>query len=979
MQPITGGVLLFLFGVLATPAGAQQRTITGTITDSLSGQPLASAIVSVQGGTGVVTTREAGQFTLAVPAGRVVLLVRALGYRRREVVVAADQTTVPVALSRDVFRIEEIVVTGLATGVERRNLANAVATVDASDLNFAPTASIEQQLQGKVAGADIQSNSGAPGGGLQVRLRGVTSINADAQPLYVVDGIIMSDIAIPSNQNAVTAASGGSNPTLTQDAQVNRIADLNPNDIESIEILKGASASAIYGGRASNGVVIIHTKRGAPGAPRFSVTQRFGSFDLMNKLEFRRWKDAAEIDAAFGPGTAAANNFTPGTFFDLEEQLAGRHSLSHETIADVSGGDANTKYFASGVVKNDKGIIQNTGFQRQGVRLNLDQKLSNRANVQVSTDVTHTKARRGLTNNDNASVSFYMVLPFTPTFVDLRRQPDGTFKNNTFIPSNPLQTAALMKNEEDVWRFNASTKTTLNAYQSERQTLQLSATGGLDFFNQTNTLFFPPELQFEPADGLPGSSLLSNSDNLNLNLDGSAVHTYTGSGFSLTTSGGAQYARRNLNISRIVSKNLVAGQQNVDAGTNVQVVQDRQTINDLGFFVQSELLTLNDKLLLTAGVRADQSSLNADDTKLFYYPKFAASYRIERPDGGFLRTVKFRSAYGESGNQPLFGQIFTPLAATNNINGLPGLVTAGTTGSDKLSPERQREIEGGIDATLFNDRVSLETTVYQRSIKDLLLTRTLAPSTGFNSEIFNGGKLRVRGIEAALSVVPVQTRNVLWFLRTNFALNRSKITDLPVPPFLNAGGGFGTSLGAFQMEEGKSATQIVGNVTLPNGSIAVRKVGDANPDFRMSFTQDLSWKRLSVHTLVDYQQGSEIINLTKFLADLGQVTKDFVPNGQQRLATFGGNTKNYIESATFVKIREITLSYDLPQAFIRSTGAGIRSARLSVSGRNLFTFTPYSGLDPEVSNFGNQAVARNIDVAPFPPSRSYFFSLDIGF
>ena len=286
---------------------AQERALTGTVTDSATGTPIGSAALAIKGTRLVVHTKENGTYVLPnVPEGDVILMARYVGYHKREVPVAAGVSQVDLTLARDVLKLEEIVITGQATGIERKNLASAVAVVTSEDLNITPTASVEQQLVGKVAGADIQSNSGAPGGGLQMRLRGTTSINASASPLYVVDGIVVSDVAIPSNQNAVTAAAAGGNTSPDQDAQVNRIADINPNDIESIEILKGASASAIYGGRASNGVVIITTRRGLVGKPQVSVTQRFGFSELSRTVGSRKFETAAEVDGVYGAGTAAA-------------------------------------------------------------------------------------------------------------------------------------------------------------------------------------------------------------------------------------------------------------------------------------------------------------------------------------------------------------------------------------------------------------------------------------------------------------------------------------------------------------------------------------------------------------------------------------------------------------------------------------------------------------------------------------------------
>jgi len=301
LQRISFISLALCLGVGIGAAAGQQRPITGKVTSGTTGEPIAGAAITVVGTPITALTNERGEFTLSAPEAALTLSIRAVSYKRREVAVPAGQTTVSASLDQDVFNLEAVVVTGVATGVEKRNASNAVATVASTDLGYAPTASLEQQLQGKVAGADIQQNSGAPGGGLQVRLRGVTSINATAEPLYVVDGVIVSDVAIASNQNAVTAASGGSNPSLDQDALVNRIADLNPNDIENIEVLRGASASAIYGQKAANGVLVITTKRGKAGAPKFDVLQRFGFFEMSNEFGSRTFADATEAIAAYAP------------------------------------------------------------------------------------------------------------------------------------------------------------------------------------------------------------------------------------------------------------------------------------------------------------------------------------------------------------------------------------------------------------------------------------------------------------------------------------------------------------------------------------------------------------------------------------------------------------------------------------------------------------------------------------------------------
>lgn len=983
-------VLVLAMILSSVPVLAQTRTITGTVTDAETGQPLEGARVGVRGTVLSTTTGVNGRFTLGnVPEGNVVIAIRRIGHNFADLPLLAGQNDLRAALTRDPLRLSDVVVTGQATAVDRRNLANAVATVSGEEVSRVSAQTVEQALQGKVVGASIQSNSGAPGGGMQMRLRGVTSINGSSEPLYVVDGVVLSNIAIPSNQNAVTRSTQGSNPSLTQDAQVNRIADLNPNDIENIEVLKGASASAIYGSRASNGVVIITTRRGRAGERRMNATQRIGVSKVSNTLGSRTFTTLADATTAFG--ASAANFFTPGVVYDHEQELAGHSPMSSESVVDVSGGDADTRYFASGLWKHDGGIIDNTGYGKQSVRANLDQDFGTRLNFSLQTDATRSLAQRGLTNNDNASVSFWMVFPFTPSFVDLRRNADGTFPSNPFVASNPLQTAALMKNDEKVLRSILSGRLTFNAIQRQAYNLKFTLNGGADQFSQENSLLFPPELQFEPTDdGEPGTALLSNSTNMNLNLGTNGVFTLTpqSGAFTATTSVGVNESSRDLRISRIVSRNLVGGLGIVGAGTDVRVLEERERVEDFGLFAQEEFLTLSERMLLTAGITADRSSANSDTKKYFYYPKFSGSFRFPQPFRAF-EEVKIRAAYGQTGNQPLFGQKFTPLSAIENIAGLPGLVVPvqGTVGSTNLHPERQREFEAGTDVTFAGGRGALELTGFRKDISDLLLQRTLAPSSGFGFEVFNGGKLRTTGAEVAVNLVPIQSAEAEWVFRTSFASTRSKITSLPVPTF--RGLGFGTALGSFQFEEGASATQIVGNDSLPDGSTVVRKIGDANPDFNMSFSNNLRFKRLRLYGLLDWQHGGSIINLTKFLYDLGSNTADYADpitvgtlqttKGANRLRLFPKQTAMYVEDASFMKLRELTLSFELPPTMVSRFGRGVRSAELSFSGRNLLTFTNYTGMDPEVSNFGNQPIGRNIDVAPFPPSRSFWFSLSLGF
>jgi len=969
-----------LFFVAGGTAAQEERVVRGTVVDSVTKQPVSGAMVTVEGTNLAAVTGNDGTFSLPAPVrGDVVLRVENPGYARAEVRLSAAVQDARIALNPSSLTTEEIVVTGRVSGVKRSQSPVAVSKVKGEDLAPVSVQTVDEALAGKVVGANVQRNDGAPGGGVQIRLRGVSTINAESSPLYVLDGQIVSNVEIPSGLSFITKSTQGSNPSHKQDSVVNRIADLNPNDIESVEVLKGAAAAAIYGAKASNGVIVITTKRGQPGPPRFDFTQRVGVYVPSKELGARTFTSLAEAQTAFGP--TAAQFWQPGVTYNHDAELASQRSPSTETVLSTSGASESTQYYVSGAQRTDEGIIPNTGYDKQSLRVNVGRDFTTEWHGNLNTNLIHSKARRGVVNNDNANASYYAVIPFTPNFIDLKAT-NGIFPANPFISnlSNPLQTAALAQTDEGVWRFIASGDTSYRLFRSDNQDLSLLLNGGVDRFQQEDSFFFPSSLFFEQTSSQPGASLFTDGTNLVLNGGINLLHNYAPDStvFSATNSAGFQYESRKLDITRVLSQNLTGGQQSLGAGTNVQTFQQREKVIDRGMYLQSDVLTLDRRLIVSGGLRGELSTANGHTDTVYVYPKIGAAYRFFDP-APRVDLLKIRAAYGETGNQPLYGMKFTELATNANINGNPALGVVGIKGNPDIKPERQHEIEAGIDATLLGGRANLELTVYQRQLTDLILLRGLAPSTGFTNEFFNGGVLRNRGIEVALDVTPFSSSVLHWQSRVTFAKNVSKITSLPVPAFVT--GGFGTSLGAFRIEQGASATQFVGNDGLnPDGSCCVvRQIGDAEPSFRMSFINRLSSFGFTLYFLVDWQQGSNVLNLTRFFYDLASNSPDFTTGGVARLNTFTTSARAYLESATFVKLREITLAYELPTGLTTRVWSGMRKVRLSVSARNLLTFTPYSGFDPEVSNFGNQPIFRNIEVAPYPASRSFWTSIDASF
>jgi outer membrane receptor protein involved in Fe transport len=338
-----------------------------------------------------------------------------------------------------------------------------------------------------------------------------------------------------------------------------------------------------------------------------------------------------------------------------------------------------------------------------------------------------------------------------------------------------------------------------------------------------------------------------------------------------------------------------------------------------------------------------------------------------------FESLRVRVAYGETGNRPNFGNKFTPLAATNTIGGNQSLFVGGVAGDATIEPERQREIEGGLDMATKDQRVVAEVTGYNRQISNMLLQRAIATSTGFGTQFINGGGLRNRGVEAAVAVKPI--KGVDWTTRGTLTLNRSLVTELPpgILPF-NTGPSFGAGFGTYRIEVGKSATQIV-STTDATGALTL--VGDGEPDFRIGWSNVVNVGDFSFSTLLDWQQGSKIINLTQNYYDVNGNAVDPAAAKMRIDALNSGDPRPYIEDGTFLKVREISVAYNLPRRLASQLGP-LKSLIVSLSGRNLLTFAKYSGLDPEVSNFGSQAVSRNYDVTPYPPSRTFWLSVTAG-
>lgn len=971
--------MLFLFAGISVHA---QFTATGRVTDS-EGEALTGVTIRIKGTTSGTSTDLNGNFSIDVSGSDATLVISYLGYTDVEQTVNASNSITNLSLTEKATVMDEVVVSGLATTIKRSNAANAVAMIDARDLTGTTVQqTMDGALYGKFTGANIVANSGAPGGGIAIKLRGVTTLTGNSQPLFILDGVYLDNSSVFSGLNTVSLAYRDGRISGDQDNPSNRIADLDPEDIERIEILKGASAAAIYGSRAGAGVVIITTKRGQAGKTRVDVSQSLGYNSAIRLLGLRNW-DAAKAATHFGQ--AGADAFTAaskaGKIYDYEEELYGNKGFLSSTRVNVSGGDDRTKYFAGMTYRNEDGIVPNTGYDRFNLRLNLDRTISDRFDLAISTNYMRSNADRGFFNNDNSSATMGISLVSTPAWAELHPDALGNYPNNPYAPSNFLQTSTLMRNNEHVDRFITGASLTTNIYTSYQSALKLVLRGGIDYFTLVTDILAPSTLQFQKdGNGTGGASIIGTTLNTNKNIAAFLVHQWQLGSIGLRTQVGV--TAEDFNQNTIINKSnfLIGSQSNLNQAGSVSVNQNKLRQKDRGFFAQEEL-NWDDKLVFTIGLRADKSSNNGDANKLYYYPKASLAANLSKFNGITNETMselRLRVAYGQSGNFARFGSIYTPLNAVV-IDGSTGSLVGTILGNDELGPEKQTELELGFDLGLMSNRIFLDFTYYQKNIDDLVLRVRIPSSSGFIDKWLNAAELKNRGFEIGASLNVINHSDLSWNTRFGYWKNTAKIENLKVPTFNE--GGFAPILGVFRIENGKSPTQIVGTTPDTSDADGLKVYGDAEPDFNLSWSNNISWKNFDLSFMFHWKEGGANINLTTLLSDLSGTSADYddtnldpegkLVNGDYRVSQLGTSAHVFVEDASYIRLREIGLYYRIPKSVFNDKV----QLKVGVSGRNLINIFDYNSYDPEVSNFGIRAISNAIEVTPYPSSKSMVFTV----
>ena len=955
-----------LFCMASVSAFAQQINVSGQVKDSRTGSALPGVNIIVKGTTLGTISDANGGFSLSANANAI-LQFSFVGYSTLEVPATAEPMTV--SLNEDATNLEEVVISGLASTVKRANLANAVGSVSAKELvgtTNQPT--IDGALYGKMTGVNIVSSSGAPGGGIGVRLRGISSISGNNQPLYIVDGVYISNAEIPSGLRFASGANRGN-----EENSSTRIADINPNDIENIEVLKGASAAAIYGTRANAGVVIITTKRGAMGKTKISISQDVGTNTIQRYLGMRNW-DAAKVQATFGAGEVARFNAaqSAGKIYDYEKEIYGETGLITNTNISLTGGDSKTKFFIGGSLRDEGGIIKNTGFERKSIRANIDHKVNEKLTIGVNSNYIFTDTRRGFTGNENeGGLSYGYNLSYTRPWTELHPDQFGNYPDNPDpgTAGNMLQVRDKAINSDKVNRFMQGAKVDYTLYQNNTTFLKFTANGGLDFFVDESLIYVPETHQSQRGqqNGFIG---VGKNTFTNLNYQSFLIFDkYAMDGkLRFGTQAGISY----LNFSRDLIFNqttqLIPGQTNLTQGGTQSITQRKENEEEFGMILQEEV-NYDDKIIGTLGVRMDKSSLNGDPNKYFPFLKSSLAVNIANFDFWTVDQVnqlKLRVAYGETGSSARFGSLYTVLDQTN-IEGKGGVIINPNQGTPTLEPETSKELEFGVDFGLFN-RVGVEVSFYNRKVNNLLFDRSLPSSSGFTTEVINQADLENTGVEVGINAQVINTSRIKWSTGVNFWTTKSTLTRLGVPPFPVPNNGFGLGLGTFYLRQGDPVTAIVQNVA---GVPTI--VGDTQPDFQVGFPNTVTFlNNFDFSFLLHLKKGGENLNLTKLLTDDGGTSPEIDERGAQYADT-------WVQPAGYLRLREIALYYNLPSKNMGSLGNVFESIKIGVSGRNLWTKTDYAGYDPEVSTNGSGVISSGLDVTPYPSTKQVFFHLNLNF
>lgn len=1021
------GIMLFLVA-LCSQLNAQTRryVISGKVTDAKSNETLPGVAVRLTSTTFAISTDVNGNYSLSadVNPGRYTVSFTYIGYKTVSKTIqlgASEAVSLDAVLEQDAVGLDEVIITGTSEGTTRRQLGNYVGSVSGENLNKGAAGNVLTGLQGKVAGAQITQNQGDPAGGMSVRLRGISSVNSSSDPLYIIDGVIANN-----------ATSG------VTDNQQNRLVDINPADIDRIEVLNGAAAAAIYGSRANAGVVQIFTKRGTAGDPQVNFSTTFMASQLRKKLPLNMapvkfggptdGPGALTQDIISTVGGVLPTNTTPVNRYDYQDYIF-RDAFGTDNNLSISGGSEKTKFYTSASYFNNEGIVQNTDYTRFGLRANVDQTLAKWATFRAGLNFVRSDAdEKPYGNGLIVPVGIQWIIA---NFHDIWKRDE--LGNLQAVGErgrvNPVSIIEDIKQRQSTNRVLANAG--LKLFPVKNLTIDYNI--GLDNAAQEGSLFVPPySYNVSTAGGSYGGGptldpalngfsqkrtgnqyLFNNDINVTYNID-------INSRISSTSQVGYSYQYQRNSSTSIEGRGLAPFVETVGGASTQGAFGDgRSEFSVAGAYFQQNF-KVNNNFFVTGAVRVDGSSAFGKDQRNQVYLKGSGSYVISSTKfweglnvGSWWDTFKIRAAYGESGNMTGIGAYERLNSySTSSYLGRTAFFSSGTQANENVKPERQNEFEIGTDLSFLKNRIGLTFNYYQKNVSDLLLSRQIAPTTGFTSKLDNYGSLENSGIEVLLTGSPIRKNDFSWDATVIFNRNRNKATNVGngVVFFTNSSSGpvalingepiglyYGTyfardasgnlllnAAGLPQTERGIQDDPV--NPTpqrdangQPTGTVLRKIIGNPNPDWNGSFVNEFSYKRLGLRIQLDTEQGGE-----RWAADwrtaqgvgsgkvaeqehLGLVPRGYV-NANYNIEEWRSHPGHW------VKLRDVALSYRVGAVKY------LKDLTLVVSGRNLVSWDDFEGgYDPEVNSGGQSSIVRGIDFGAVPVPRSFNFGIQAKF
>lgn len=993
-------ILMPIYSIVYGQTENSTYTITGNVVDESTSESIPGVTVVIKSTTYGTVTDADGKFTIAadLTPGNYELIFRFVGYSTAtKQITLGNETniTVDASLTTDVTRLDEIIITGASGLTTRKQIGATINSINEEQLKSRPVSSVTEALQGQIPGAHIMRNSGNPASSISVRLRGASTLLGSSEPLYMIDGVIINS----DPRSTVSLGSYTQNPLV----------DIDMSDIESIEVLKGPAASAIYGSLASNGIIQIITKKGKTGKPSIVVNTSI-NFNSISKT--KPYNDT-NLDWTDGTHTAT----TSATRYNWQDYIFDE-TIGTENSINISGGTDKTKYLFSASYLYNEGILRNTNFDRKTFKVRINQELTSWLNLNAGTYYSNNKSKE--IPYGNAWTGNPMVaLLFGDNTIDPSPDEFGNYPVVGWM-SNPYEDIDLL----DIFQQNNRLISDFVLNADPMKGLNLKYTFGYDYMASNGKFKIPYGFTSDTDGGI--SKTVANRNVLNSTFDASYKYEITDK-ISATTGAGLSYLyKRNEGIG--INNVSIPAFDNIDVVSGT--ITGSNSISEMAYWggYLQQYFSFSDILFVTLAGRMDGASLFGENERQQFYPKVSGSFVISDLDfwkssiGDIANSFKLRAAWGEAGNLTVLENISNGYVTNTNYN--TGSYAGGTTyypsttaGNPNIKPERTSEIEFGFDASFLKGRVGLEFSYYNQNISDLVINKNLSPSTGFSTIVENVGTMTNKGFELGLNALVVNNSDFQWNLIANFSKNTNLVTHVEGGRI--SFGGFGTSVAQTNEALGVfygffTATDASGNIipnnlgapqqarghyedqTLPDGEViqvavqdydatgqptgeTLKKViGDPNPDFNISVTNSFSYKNFTFRFMIDAVQGFDVFDWDKRIAYrypggsfYGQELVD------NNYGFYGGQYSVYdqfIEDGSFIKLRDLSLTYNW-----RPKVNAIESIAITASGSNLITWTNYWGFDPEVNYEGASNVSRGQDFGNIPIPRVFKFGISLKF